>query len=158
MTCAKCRHEFCWLCKGDWKQHGSQTGGFYVCKKYNEDSAKGVHTAEEVEMKKKQEFLQSPEYVKYLHYRTRFDHHRQGAMFAQDFIKKVHAAPEYSEKFKSLLEAARVIVDCRRVLQWTFCILYYLKAGGKRDLFEKWQEMLNGFTEMLQEILEKKKI
>merc|ERR1719320_1097450 len=23
MTCRQCRHEFCWLCKGDWKNHSA---------------------------------------------------------------------------------------------------------------------------------------
>lgn len=31
MTCSQCRHEFCWLCNGDWKEHGERTGGFYAC-------------------------------------------------------------------------------------------------------------------------------
>ncbi len=31
MTCSQCRYEFCWLCQGDWKEHGERTGGFYAC-------------------------------------------------------------------------------------------------------------------------------
>ena len=34
MTCRNCKHEFCWLCTGDWKAHGSATGGFYECNKF----------------------------------------------------------------------------------------------------------------------------
>ena len=30
MTCIKCGHNFCWLCKGPWASHGNQTGGYYV--------------------------------------------------------------------------------------------------------------------------------
>lgn len=31
MTCTKCRHEFCWLCRGPWSAHGTGTGGFFDC-------------------------------------------------------------------------------------------------------------------------------
>lgn len=34
MTCKMCTHEFCWLCSGDWKEHGQNTGGYYNCNKY----------------------------------------------------------------------------------------------------------------------------
>lgn len=36
MTCKLCSHEFCWLCLGDWKEHGQKTGGYYQCNKYDE--------------------------------------------------------------------------------------------------------------------------
>lgn len=39
MNCRKdsggCGFDFCWMCMGDWKEHGSQTGGYYQCNKYN---------------------------------------------------------------------------------------------------------------------------
>ena len=35
MTCQKCRFEFCWICMGDWHTHGSNTGGYYKCNKYD---------------------------------------------------------------------------------------------------------------------------
>lgn len=44
MTCRKesagCGHEFCWLCRGAWSDHGSSTGGFYACNKYDASKAK----------------------------------------------------------------------------------------------------------------------
>lgn len=42
MTCniPSCRHEFCWLCRGPWSEHGSETGGYYQCNKYSESDAK----------------------------------------------------------------------------------------------------------------------
>lgn len=38
MTCRKnsCKYEFCWLCMGAWTEHGTNTGGFYKCNKYDE--------------------------------------------------------------------------------------------------------------------------
>jgi len=34
MTCRPpggCKFEFCWVCLGDWKTHGDETGGYYKC-------------------------------------------------------------------------------------------------------------------------------
>ena len=31
MTCRGCKFEWCWVCMGDWQQHGNQTGGYYKC-------------------------------------------------------------------------------------------------------------------------------
>ncbi len=28
---SQCKYEFCWLCSGDWKEHGERTGGYYNC-------------------------------------------------------------------------------------------------------------------------------
>ena len=40
MTCRSigCKYEFCWLCMGPWTEHGSVTGGFYKCNKFDEMS------------------------------------------------------------------------------------------------------------------------
>ena len=34
MSCTQCKHEFCWLCLGNWSDHGEGTGGFYSCNRY----------------------------------------------------------------------------------------------------------------------------
>lgn len=34
MQCGACRHDFCWVCLGDWKAHGSE---YYECSRYKED-------------------------------------------------------------------------------------------------------------------------
>ena len=42
ITCqAPCRHEFCWLCTGPWKDHGERTGGFYACNRFEAARAAG---------------------------------------------------------------------------------------------------------------------
>lgn len=47
MSCKKnsggCGFEFCWLCRGPWSEHGSATGGYYNCNKY--DKSKVGHSA-----------------------------------------------------------------------------------------------------------------
>jgi len=155
MNCAKCRHQFCWLCKGDWKEHGGQTGGYYVCKKYNEDKEKGVLTEEERKMVETQKFMQSVAYQKYLYYRTRFDHHGKAAVFAQAFIDKVEKTATNLKECGFLTDAAARLIDARRVLQWTFCISYFLKDSSNKKRFEFQLDTLNGLTEEEQDLLEK---
>lgn len=41
MTCRQCGHHFCWLCLGDWKDHGSASGGYYKCNIYEEAKSSG---------------------------------------------------------------------------------------------------------------------
>ncbi len=45
MTCDKrsggCGMEFCWLCMGEWGSHGTSTGGFYKCNKYEQMKSQG---------------------------------------------------------------------------------------------------------------------
>eukprot|EP00494_Astrolonche_serrata_P032430 UN32699 len=50
MTCRNCKHEFCWLCKGAWKDHGSATGGYYKCNIYDKKKADGNQTQEDKTM------------------------------------------------------------------------------------------------------------
>lgn len=34
MQCYNCKHDFCWMCLGDWKSHGSE---YYECSRYREN-------------------------------------------------------------------------------------------------------------------------
>jgi ariadne-1 len=82
MTCRNCKFEFCWLCKGDWTQHGSATGGFYKCNKYDTSKDKDV-AAEENKIEEAKNALQ-----KYMFYFTRFDNHDKSIKFAEQTRKK----------------------------------------------------------------------
>ena len=31
IACQQCKFDFCWICLQDWKEHGSNTGGYYKC-------------------------------------------------------------------------------------------------------------------------------
>jgi len=51
MTC-RCGHEFCWLCLGLWKEHGSNTGGYYKCSIYKPDVHDKEQNTAKAKMKK----------------------------------------------------------------------------------------------------------
>lgn len=59
MTCSKCGHQWCWMCCGDWKDHGSETGGFYKCNLYDSSEQK------EKDIQAKKEAAESKNFLEY---------------------------------------------------------------------------------------------
>jgi len=49
MTCTNrlCRHEFCWICRKDWKLHSSDTGGFFRCNRWEGEQDHEFYDGEE---------------------------------------------------------------------------------------------------------------
>lgn len=49
MTCTNrhCRHEFCWICRKDWKLHNSETGGFFRCNRWEGEEDHEFYDGEE---------------------------------------------------------------------------------------------------------------
>jgi len=89
---------------------------------------------------------------KYLYFRSHHEHHKQAANLAAKLMMK-----DSSEKYKFVNDALSHVVQCRKILQWTYALAYFLKQSGGKVLFEMQQQMLNNFTEELQEILENEK-
>lgn len=74
MNCRVCKHEFCWICMGNWADHGQNTGGFYKCNRFN--PAELPATVSEQQRAK-------AELDRYLHYYQRYHGHDQGLQFAE---------------------------------------------------------------------------
>ena len=72
MQCYHCKHDFCWMCLGDWKTHGSE---YYECSRYKENP----NIAHESAHAQAREALK-----KYLHYFER----------VSTLANHVHALPE----------------------------------------------------------------
>jgi ariadne-1 len=156
MTCQKCRFEFCWICMGDWNNHGANTGGYYKCSRYRDGSE---DPTSDVSKAKK-------ELDRYLHFYRRYHAHHEAETFARKQLKETEqrmvALQEASDDLKwtdvEFLKAANVqLVDCRRVLKYTYVFGYYMADSDTpvRDRFEYHQEMLERFTEDLSELSEK---
>ena len=68
MQCYNCKHDFCWMCLGDWKTHGSE---YYECSRYKENP----NIAHESAHAQAREALK-----KYLHYFERVSNRRYISM------------------------------------------------------------------------------
>jgi len=164
MTCRKessgCGHEFCWLCRGPWSEHGSATGGYYACNKYDKSAAK-TDDLEADQIK-----TELDEYMFYFH---RWNSHRGAKAVAEKQLQDVEEKglslqkrfDVRSQDTKFLTEAAMGMIEERHVLMWSYCEGYFLKRGGEKtakeySLFEHLQEQVEKFCDALSGLYEKK--
>jgi len=153
MTCRKeqggCGGEWCWMCRGDWKTHGQHTGGFYSCNKYDVSDAKKVDD-EASRVKADSD--------RFLHYFTRFFNHdvlnkhaekqkREIQQKMDQFRDQTNQNPDF------MMEAVDLLVECRRILKYTYAYGFYLEEGPAKIFFEYLQANAEGITERLTEAL-----
>ncbi|XP_019155749.1 PREDICTED: probable E3 ubiquitin-protein ligase ARI7 isoform X1 [Ipomoea nil] len=162
MTCTPpCKFEFCWLCLGAWSDHGERTGGFYACNRYESAKQEGVYDESERRREMAKNSLE-----RYTHYYERWatnQSSRQKAMADLLQMQNVHleklsetqCQPESQLKF--IIEAWQQIVECRRVLKWTYAYGFYLPENelAKRQFFEYLQGEAEAGLERLHQCAEK---
>lgn len=79
MQCYNCKHDFCWMCLGDWKSHGSE---YYECSRYRENpniAHESVHAQAREALKK------------YLHYYERWENHSKSLKLEEQTLEKLRA-------------------------------------------------------------------
>jgi ariadne-1 len=145
ITCGKCKQGFCWICLGS--HHVSQCNG-YGGNPSDVSRAKG-------------------ELDRYLHYYHRYHAHAEAQEFARKQLKKTEAQdsePESSDDFiwkdVAFLKAAnKQLVECRRVLKYTYVFAYYHFVNPstkmQQERFEHHQGILESLTESLSKLTEK---
>ncbi|XP_059654357.1 probable E3 ubiquitin-protein ligase ARI7 [Cornus florida] len=162
ITCTPpCKFEFCWLCLGAWSDHGERTGGFYACNRYEAAKQEGAYD----ETEKRREMAKNS-LERYTHYYERWatnQSSRQKALVDLQQMQTVHlekisdkqSQPESQLKF--ILEAWLQIVECRRVLKWTYAYGFYLPEHelAKRQFFEYLQGEAEAGLERLHQCAEK---
>ena len=156
ITCQQCKFDFCWICCAPWKDHGSTTGGYYKCNKFAAEDD-GKDQSDSAKAKR--------ELDRYLHYYQRFHAHDQAQKFAKKQLQETEARMIKLQEEKEetswidvqfLKAATEQLVQCRRVLKFTYTFAFYLdEKSGKKERFEDHQEMLERFTEKLSELSEK---
>jgi len=134
-----------------WADHGQGTGGFYKCNRFIPADEKLVEKAK-------------AELERYLHYYQRYHGHDSALKFASNLREAADKRmTEQQESSKSswidvqfLRQAADQVIECRRVLKYSYVLGYFLKENSvEKQLFEHHQEMLEKNTEKLQEYTEK---
>jgi len=162
MTCRTaggCGHEFCWLCKGDWKEHGSSTGGYYKCNIYEDNKQKGIVSEEETASATAKSTLE-----RYQFYFERYDNHIKAIAHMKKTLENADARmadlmTQFGWKPNEvgfIKEAAQTIIACRKLLAWSYPIGFYLDPEAPQfELFTKvHQADLERYTEHLQELAE----
>ncbi|KAK3122296.1 hypothetical protein QOZ80_8BG0667720 [Eleusine coracana subsp. coracana] len=160
MTCTPpCKFEFCWLCLGAWSDHGERTGGFYACNRYESAKKEGVYDEAESRRERAKNSLE-----RYMHYYERWASNQTSRQKAQADLQKaekeqlakltdIFGIPETQLKF--ITEAWSQIIECRRVLKWTYAYGYYLDDKVKSEFFEYLQGEAESGLERLHQCAEK---
>ncbi|KNA22964.1 hypothetical protein SOVF_029080 [Spinacia oleracea] len=162
MSCTPpCKFEFCWLCLGAWSDHGERTGGFYACNRYEAGKQEGLYD----EAEKRREMAKNS-LERYTHYYERWASNqtsRQKSIADLHQMQTVHLEKlsdklkEPESQLKFIIEAWQQIIECRRVLKWTYAYGYYLPEHetAKKQLFEYSQGEAEAALERLHQCAEK---
>lgn len=153
MTCAGCRHQFCWLCCQDWATHGDH----FSCAKYRgvalENKPKWMDDADS--KAKEAGALQL-----YMHYYERYTEHANSQKQESGLRKKVEehkvalvASGESPISVGFVDEAMEQLAQLRRTLMWTYVWAYYQTDPVRKELFELQQGDLESLAEKLNRIL-----
>ncbi|KAF2807832.1 uncharacterized protein BDZ99DRAFT_535541 [Mytilinidion resinicola] len=151
MTCRKCRNEFCWMCMGNWAEHGTS---WYNCNRFEEKSG---YEARDAQAKSRQSL------ERYLHYYNRYANHEQSAKLDKDIYLKTEKKMTQLQmqtgmswiEVQFLDSASQALQQCRQTLKWTYAFAYYLARNNTTEMFEDNQKDLEMAVENLSEMFEK---
>lgn len=149
MVC-RCGHQFCWLCSAD-DYNYSHTRDGRPCNKYLE--------APDLEKETSQRNL-----ARYAHYFERYrSHHHAQKMASHKTLRDIRGTMEELQKQTGnwmdvtfLEDAIQQVIDCRRMLKWTYAHGYFATHPvQKREFFEFQQGQLEQKVDQLQAEFEK---
>ena len=127
MTCKVCKHEFCWMCMGDWADHNQSTGGYYKCNKYET-----IKDTDDFKQSNKASEDAKQELNRYIFFFTRFENHAKSEKMIRSLrpvimnkTKLLHDIKHYPmSELEFLCTAIEEIARCRQVLKYTYVFGY----------------------------------
>jgi len=154
MTCKVCSHEYCWVCKRDWKGHSD----YYSCNKFkkeeNKKKSKKKESQKEKEARDKENHRLALE--KYLHYYQRYMNHDKSRQFEQQIRESSRIKMTEMQETDAtwvgvqfIAKAAEQLILCRSALKYSYIYAYYLPDGPAKNLFEYLQKDLEETAEEL---------
>lgn len=153
MTCANCKHEWCWVCEGDWVKHGSS---WYQCNFFDPKANNGKNTNRDAA----RESLQ-----RYIFYFSRYSNHLNSQRLDSKIMHQVQLRMQETlfkgdatDPHRYLSDTAHVLFECRHTLMYTYVYSYYLDEGAEKTLFEYQQAQLELATEELSMVIEGSKV
>lgn len=154
MTCRKevggCGFEFCWICLGEWKPHGSE---YFKCNSFDPEKVKNSENLIK---------LAKFELAKYSHYFSRYANHiksKDHAVKLSETLKNqikvfINIKKLPLEELTFLTTAIDTVIKVRIKLKNTYIFGYYLIDCNEKTLFEYQQNLLEKNGDLLQELLE----
>ncbi|CAH8330975.1 unnamed protein product [Eruca vesicaria subsp. sativa] len=130
MRCSICKHRFCWNCL-------CPVNGHKNCHQF-----KGDNSETDVKRKKAKRAID-----RYMHYYERWASNQSSRLIAMADLKKFQSVHlkrlscrqcTMESQLQFTVEAWRQIIECRRVLKWTYAYGYYLpeEERTKKQFFE----------------------
>lgn len=155
MTC-RCHHEFCWLCLGDWSDHGSSTGGYYACNKFQKARLEGKYKKEE-----RERFIAEQSVKRYEHYFNRYMEHKKAYRQAIDKNRRIKQELKNADYLPNKYElqfveiAVDLLVECRNVIANSYAYGYFMTSPAKLQFFEFLQGDMERSLERLDEVTDR---
>lgn len=160
MQCYNCKHDFCWMCLGDWKAHGSE---YYECSRYKENpniAHESVHAQAREALKKYLHYYERVSTIVFICFpfcslfhsvhksvhivssHCQWENHSKSLKLEEqttEHIKmrinhKVMNASGTWIDWQHLFEAASLLARCRYTLQYTYPYAYYMESGPRKEL------------------------
>ncbi|GFQ06821.1 probable E3 ubiquitin-protein ligase ari7 [Phtheirospermum japonicum] len=163
VTCGEpCGYEFCWRCRGPWELHGPGGPCYRALSnnKATDKEDKGGDSQRNRELAK--EHLE-----RYTHYYERWDSNDKSMKRAladlstarnEHIDRLTETQIQSHSQLMFVIEAWEQIVECRRVLKWSYAYGYYNMSkseSGKLELFEHLQGEAESALERLHHCAEK---